>query len=130
MNSKSKDTDMIVRLANYRLATQKRRGCDRFETEKIRCYQQFPLCSVCRGFVESEITPRGYESLPYQVFKLYYWHKCKFEKAREYAVSGELDALYLHIISVIFSFIFCDCPFEDFKGVGISKIIWQNRETL
>ena len=65
-----------------------------------------------------------------RVFKLYSWHKCKFEKAREYAVSGELDALYLHIISVIFSFIFCDCPFEDFKGVGISKIIWQNRETL
>lgn len=55
--------------------------------------------------------------LSYPVFKLYSWHKCKFEKARKYAVSGKLDVLYLHIFSAIFSFIFCDCPFKDFKGV-------------
>ena len=51
------------------------------------------------------------------VFKLYSWHKCKFEKARKYAVSGKLDVFYLHIFSAIFSFIFCNCPFEDFKEV-------------
>lgn len=51
------------------------------------------------------------------MFKLYSWYKCKFEKTRKYAVSGKLDVLYLHIFSAIFSFIFCDCPFEDFKGV-------------
>lgn len=50
------------------------------------------------------------------VFKLYSWHKCKFEKARKYAVSGKLDVLYLYIFSAIFSFIFCDCPLRDFKG--------------
>lgn len=54
---------------------------------------------------------------PFQVFKLYSWHKCKFEKARKYAVSGKLDILYLHIFSTIFSFIFCDCPFGGFEGV-------------
>ena len=53
----------------------------------------------------------------FPVFKLYSWHKCKFEKARKYAVSVKLDVLYLHIFSAIFSFIFCDCPFKDFKGV-------------
>ncbi len=57
------------------------------------------------------------ESEVKRVFKLYSWHKCKFEKARKYAVSGKLDILYLHIFSTIFSFIFCDCPFTDFKGV-------------
>lgn len=109
---------MIVRLANYRLATQKRQGCDRFETEKIQCYQQFPLCLVCRGFVESEITRRGYESLLSQVFKLYSWHICGFEKARKYAVSCRFLALYLHLFLATFSFIFCDCPFGCFEGVG------------
>lgn len=66
------------------------------------------------------------------VFKLYSWHKCKFEKARKYAVSGKLDVLYLYIFSAIFSFIFCDCPLRDFKGGGsflqnMAKVItlWQ-----
>lgn len=54
--------------------------------------------------------------LRFPVFKLYSWHKCKFEKAWKYAVSGKLDVLYLHIFSAISSFIFCDCPFKDFRG--------------
>lgn len=52
------------------------------------------------------------------VFKLYSWHKCKFEKARKYVVSGGFLSLYLHLFSTIFSFIFCDCPFGSFEGVG------------
>lgn len=66
------------------------------------------------------------------MFKLYSWHKCKFEKARKYVVSGKLDAFYLHIFSAIFSFIFYDCPLEKFKGVvtflqKMAKVItlWQ-----
>ena len=55
---------------------------------------------------------------PFQVFKLYSWHKCKFEKSRKYAVSSGFLSLYLHLFSAIFSFIFYDCPFEGYEGVG------------
>ena len=55
---------------------------------------------------------------PFQVFKLYSWHICGFEKARKYAVSGGFPSLYLHLFLAIFSFIFCDCPFGGFEGVG------------
>lgn len=54
----------------------------------------------------------------FQVFKLYSWHIYGFEKARKFGVSSEIDALYLHIFSVIFNFIFFNCPFEDFKRGG------------
>ena len=55
---------------------------------------------------------------PSAVFKLYSWHICDFDKARKFAVSGEIDALYLHIFSAIFNSIFFNCPFEDFKRGG------------
>ena len=42
------------------------------------------------------------ESEVKRVFKLYSWHKCKFEKARKYAVSGKLDVLYLLQFSASF----------------------------
>lgn len=56
--------------------------------------------------------------VPFRVFKLYSWHICGFEKTRKYAVSGGFHSPYLHLFLAIFSFIFCDCPFGGFEGVG------------
>lgn len=50
------------------------------------------------------------------LFLAYMWLK----KARKYAVSGGFLSLYLHLFLTIFSFIFCDCPFGGFEGVGNS----------
>lgn len=61
------------------------------------------------------------------VFKLYSWHKCKFEKAWKYAVSGKLDVLYLHIFSAIFSFIFSIALLRTSRG---GRFLTKNGESI
>ena len=75
-------------------------------------------CILCRKPVKWPFSLFELCRKLYPVFKLYSWHKCKFEKSRKYAVSSGFLSLYLHLFSAIFSFIFYDCPFEGFEGVG------------
>ena len=61
--------------------------------------------------------------MPYQVFKLYFWYKYRFENARKLAILGKLGPNNIHILFVIFMFIFCDCPFDSIEEWEFSKKI-------